>query len=101
MWKGKELEFTRRDAIGIEKATLGTVAPGMAGGTGGGGMPVPSTAPVAKTAERVEDGAAAGEGNGVAVPSDLTDEQRAAREAARRRREERRRKPGRGHGRRT
>ena len=37
VWKGHEKEFTRRDAIGIEKATLGTVAPGLAGGTGGGG----------------------------------------------------------------
>ncbi len=36
VWKGKEAEFQRRDAIGIEKATLGAVAPGMAGGTGGG-----------------------------------------------------------------
>ena len=36
MWKGSESEFKRRDAVGIEKATLGTVAPGLAGGTGGG-----------------------------------------------------------------
>ena len=43
LWKGKEVEFTRRDAIGIEKATLGTVAPGMAGGTGGGGGAPSST----------------------------------------------------------
>ncbi len=38
---------------------------------------------------------------GVPVPAELSDEERAAREAARRRREERRRKQGRGHGRRT
>ena len=28
LWKGHEAEFQRRDAVGIEKATLGTVAPG-------------------------------------------------------------------------
>ena len=36
MWKGHESEYRRRQAVGIEKATLGTVTPGMAGGTGGG-----------------------------------------------------------------
>ena len=90
VWKGKEVEFQRRDAIGIEKATLGTVAPGMAGGTGGG---APSTAPVPKRAEGVTEG--------VPVPAELSAEEQAARDAARRRREERRRKQGRGHGRRT
>jgi SecD/SecF fusion protein len=91
IWKGSETEFRRREAIGIEKATLGTVAPGLAGGTGGR-APAPTTAPVAKTAEGVSEG--------VPVP-ELSDEERAAREAARRRREERRRRQGRGHGRRT
>jgi SecD/SecF fusion protein len=92
IWKGHETEFRRRDAIGIEKATLGTVAPGLAGGTGGR-VPAPSTAPVAKTAQSVPES--------VPVPAELSDEERAAREAARRRREERRRRQGRGHGRRT
>jgi SecD/SecF fusion protein len=92
VWKGHEAEFRRRDAIGIEKATLGAVTPGLAGGTGGG-VTVPRTAPVAKKAESVADT--------VPVPAELSDEERAAREAARRRREERRRKQGRGHGRRT
>ena len=91
LWKGHEAEFQRRDAVGIEKATLGAVAPGMAGGTGGG-VTVP-TAPVAKKAEGVEEN--------VPVPAEISDEERAARDAARRRREERRRKQGRGHGRRT
>ena len=36
LWKGHETEYRRRQATGIEKATLGTVMPGMAGGTGGG-----------------------------------------------------------------
>jgi SecD/SecF fusion protein len=93
IWKGHELEYRRRDAIGIEKATLGVVTPGLAGGTGGGGVAAPSTAPVAKKAEGVSEG--------VPVPAELSDEERAAREAARRRREERRRRQGRGHGRRT
>jgi SecD/SecF fusion protein len=89
VWKGHETEFRRRDAIGIEKATLGAVAPGHhSGGTGGG-----VTAPVAKKAEGVAEG--------VPVATELSDEERAARDAARRRREERRRRQGRGHGRRT
>jgi SecD/SecF fusion protein len=92
VWKGHEAEFQRREAIGIEKATLGAVAPGMAGGTGGG-VTVPRTDPVPKTAEGV--------GETVPVPAEISEEERAAREAARRRREERRRKQGRGHGRRT
>jgi SecD/SecF fusion protein len=91
MWKGSESEFKRRDAVAIEKATLGTVAPGLAGGTGGGAA-VTTTAPVTKTAEGVADP--------VAVP-ELSDEQRIAQEAARRRRDERRRRQGKGHGRRT
>ena len=91
IWKGHETEFRRRDAIGIEKATLGAVAPGLAGGTGGGSA-VTTTAPVTKKAENLPDG--------VPVP-ELSDEERAAREAARRRRDERRRRQGRGHGRRT
>jgi SecD/SecF fusion protein len=92
LWKGHEAEFRRRQAIGIEKATLGIVAPGLAGGTGGGAATATATAPVTKKAD--------GRSEGVPVP-ELSDEERAAREAARRRREERRRKQGRGHGRRT
>jgi SecD/SecF fusion protein len=92
MWKGHEVEFSRREAIGIEKATLGTVVPSMAGGAGGGGT---HTAPVQKAAEGVA------ESEGVPVPAELSAEEIAAREAARRRREERRRKQGKGHGRRT
>jgi SecD/SecF fusion protein len=93
VWKGHEREFLRRDAIGIEKATLGTVAPGMAGGTGGGGTAT-ATVPVAKRADALTEG--------VPVPAEqLSDEERMAREAARRRREERRRRQGKGHGRRT
>jgi SecD/SecF fusion protein len=92
VWKGHETEFRRREAIGIEKATLGAVVPAMAGGPGGR-TPAPRTSPVAKTAEGVSDG--------VPVSAELSDEERAAREAARRRREERRRRQGRGHGRRT
>ena len=90
IWKGHEAEFQRRDAIAIEKATLGTVAPGMAGGTGGG-VVAPKAAPVSKKTA----------GEAVPVPAELSAEEQAAREAARRRREERRRKQGRGHGRRT
>jgi SecD/SecF fusion protein len=94
IWKGHEKEFTRRDAIGIEKATLGTVVPGLAGGTGGRAAgTATATAPVAKTA--------AGVPGTVPVAAELSEEERAAREAARRRREERRRRQGKGHGRRT
>jgi SecD/SecF fusion protein len=92
LWKGHESEYRRRQDIGIEKATLGTVAPGMAGGTGGGAATATATVPVRKKAENLSEG--------VPVP-ELSDEELAAREAARRRREERRRKQGRGHGRRT
>jgi SecD/SecF fusion protein len=92
LWKGHEAEYRRRQDTGIEKATLGTVAPGMAGGTGGGAATAPATMPVRKKAENLSEG--------VPVP-ELSDEELAAREAARRRREERRRKQGRGHGRRT
>jgi SecD/SecF fusion protein len=92
VWKGHEREFMRRDAIGIEKATLGAVAPGMAGGTGGG--TATTTVPVAKRADALTEG--------VPVPAEqLSDEERMAREAARRRREDRRRRQGKGHGRRT
>ena len=92
LWKGHEAEFQRRDAVGIEKATLGAVAPGMAGGTGGGVTgPRPRRSPRRPRASS----------ENVPVPAELSDEERAAREAARRRREERRRKQGRGHGRRT
>jgi SecD/SecF fusion protein len=94
LWKGHESEFRRRQAVGIEKATLGTVAPGLAGGTGGGAATATATLPLRKKAETLADE------QGVPVP-ELSDEERAAREAARRRREERRRKQGRGHGRRT
>jgi SecD/SecF fusion protein len=90
VFKSREVEFRRREATGIEKATLGTVAPGMAGGTGGGFAPKPG--PV----EQRPDGAP----EPLPVP-ELSDEERAARDAARRRREARRRKQGRGHGRRT
>jgi SecD/SecF fusion protein len=94
IWKGHEKEFTRRDAIGIEKATLGTVVPRIASGTGGrAGGTATATAPVAKTAGSVPES--------VPVAAELSEEQRAAREAARRRREERRRRQGKGHGRRT
>jgi SecD/SecF fusion protein len=94
IWKGHEKGFTRRDAIGIEKATLGTVVPGLAGGTGGRAAgTATATAPVAKTA--------AGVPGTVPVAAELSEEERAAREAARRRREERRRRQGKGHGRRT
>ena len=31
MWKGHETEYSRREAVGIEKATLGTVTPGDGG----------------------------------------------------------------------
>ena len=92
LWKGHESEFRRRQAVGIEKATLGTVTPGMAGGTGGGAT---ATATVPQTRKKADNLA-----EPVAVP-ELSDEEREAREAARRRREERRRKQGRGHGRRT
>jgi SecD/SecF fusion protein len=95
MWKGHETEYRRRQATSIEKATLGTVLPGLAGGTGGGAATATATVPVRKKAEALQ-----GEAEGVPVP-ELSDEERAAREAARRRREERRRKQGRGHGRRT
>jgi SecD/SecF fusion protein len=89
LWKGHEAKYRRRQATGIEKATLGTVTPGLAGGTGGGST---ATATVPrKTADALPET--------VPVP-ELSDEERAAREAARRRREERRRKQGRGHGRR-
>ncbi len=91
LWKGHETEFRRREAIGIEKATLGTVTPGMAGGTGGAAPRPPR--------RRSQEGR--GRGGGVPVAAELSDEERAAREAARRRREERRRKQGKGHGRRT
>ncbi len=92
LWKGHESEYRRRQAVGIEKATLGTVTPGMAGGTGGGAT---ATATVPQTRKKADNLA-----EPVAVP-ELSDEEREAREAARRRREERRRKQGRGHGRRT
>ncbi|MDP9257310.1 MAG: protein translocase subunit SecD [Actinomycetota bacterium] len=92
LWKGHEKEFRRRQATSIEKATLGTVLPGLAGGTGGGAATATATVPVRKKADAMPEG--------VPVP-ELSDEERAAREAARRRREERRRKQGRGHGRRT
>jgi SecD/SecF fusion protein len=92
IWKGHEREFRRRDAIGIEKATLGTVVPGMAGGTGG--RAGTTTVPVAKTADGLATVAPV-------TAAELTDEERVAREAARRRREERRRRQGKGHGRRT
>jgi len=91
LWKGHESQYRRRQATGIEKATLGTVAPGLAGGTGGGGSTATATVPRKKADALPES---------VPVP-ELSDEERAAREAARRRREERRRKQGRGHGRRT
>jgi SecD/SecF fusion protein len=97
IWKSHETEFRRREAIGIEKATLGTVAPGMAGGTGGGGRRAgTATVPAAKRAEALPEG--------VSVPaaeSEPSEQERVAREAARRRREERRRRQGKGHGRRT
>jgi len=96
IWKGHETEFRRRDAIGIEKATLGTVAPGLAGGTGGGARTGTATVPSTKRAEALPDG--------VSVPvaeAQLSEQEQAAREAARRRREERRRRQGKGHGRRT
>ena len=92
LWKGHETEFRRRQATSIEKATLGTVLPGLASGTGGGAATATATVPVTKKAEAMTEG--------VPVP-ELSDEERAAREAARRRRDERRRKQGRGHGRRT
>ncbi len=92
VWKGHESEFRRREAIGIEKATLGTVAPGHhSGGTGGGVATKPTVGK--KTAETVAET--------VPVPAEISAEEQAAREAARRRREERRRRQGRGHGRRT
>jgi SecD/SecF fusion protein len=91
LWKGHESEYRRRQATGIEKATLGTVTAGLAGGTGGGSTAT-ATRPVAKKADALPES--------VPVP-ELSEEERAAREAARRRREERRRKQGRGHGRRT
>jgi SecD/SecF fusion protein len=94
LWKGHESEYRRRQAIGIEKATLGTVLPGLAGGTGGGAATATATVPVRKKADALN------ETESVPVP-ELSDEERAAREAARRRRDERRRKQGRGHGRRT
>jgi SecD/SecF fusion protein len=87
MWKGHEAEFRRRQATGIEKATLGTVAPALAGGS-----TATATVPVTKKADGLSET--------VPVP-ELSDEERAAREAAKRRRDERRRKQGRGHGRRT
>jgi SecD/SecF fusion protein len=90
LWKGHESQYRRRQATGIEKATLGTVAPGLAGGTGGGASTATATVP-RKRADALPES--------VPVP-ELSDEERAAREAARRRREERRRKQGRGHGRR-
>ncbi|MDX6540269.1 MAG: SecD/SecF fusion protein, partial [Gaiellales bacterium] len=93
IWKSHEREFSRRDAIGIEKATLGTVVPGLAGGTGGRAAATTTTVPVAKTAETLPEG--------VPVPAEPSEAERAAREAARRRREERRRRQGKGHGRRT
>ena len=93
VWKGHENEFRRREAVGIEKATLGSVAPGHASGGTGGVVTAPKTAVGTKTAEGVAQG--------VPVPAEISDEERAAREAARRRREERRRRQGRGHGRRT
>ena len=92
VWKGHEKEFSRRDAVGIEKATLGTVAPGMAGGTGGRATAT-ATAPVAKTADALPSSGP--------VQVELSEQELAAREAARRRREERRRRQGKGHGRRT
>src|SRR3954453_9056802 len=55
VWKGHEKEYTRRDAIGIEKATLGTVVPSMAGGGAGGGTAT-ATAPVAKRADTLPAG---------------------------------------------
>jgi SecD/SecF fusion protein len=90
LWKGHESQYRRRQATSIEKATLGTVAPGLAGGTGGGPSTATATVPRKKADALPES---------VPVP-ELSDEERAAREAARRRREERRRKQGRGHGRR-
>ena len=51
LWKGHEAEFRRREAIGIEKATLGTVAPALAGGTGGG-VPSRPAAPVDQEGRR-------------------------------------------------
>ena len=93
LWKGHETEYRRRQATGIEKATLGTVLPGMAGGTGGGAGTATATVPARATTDAPVK-------EGVPVP-ELSDEERAAREAARRRRDERRRKQGRGHGRRT
>ncbi len=90
VWKGHETEFRRREAIGIEKATLGTVAPGMAGGTGGGAHRDGdgSVHEARRGAPRGRVGAGGG--------AELSEQERAAREAARRRREERRRKPGQG-----
>ena len=58
LWKGHETEYRRRQATGIEKATLGTVTPGMAGGTGGGASTATATVPC-------EEGRRAGRG---AVP---------------------------------
>src|SRR4029077_6762693 len=75
MWKGHESEYRRRQATGIEKATLGTVTPALAGAGAA------SAVPVTKKADQLAET--------VPVP-ELSDEERAAREAAKRRREERR-----------
>ena len=91
--EGPRDRVPRREAVGIEKATLGTVTPGMAGGTGGG-------ATVDRPRFRRSRRRPRTWPSPCAVP-ELSDEEREAREAARRRREERRRKQGRGHGRRT